>query len=94
MSFILKNLVKHFEYFHECLSRSISPRDFSRKLLLLSRIRHRKKNLIIKTIIDFESNFINKIMIFLLKDFIKYFEYFHEYLMKSISPQDFSRKLL
>ena len=42
MSFILKDLVKHLEYFREYLSKSISPRDFSRKQLLLSRIRHRK----------------------------------------------------
>ena len=63
MSFILKDLVKHSEYFRECLSKSISPRDFSRKQLLLSRIHCRKKDLIIK-IIDFESNFINKVYFF------------------------------
>ena len=63
------------------------------------------KTFSIKTIIDFKNNFINKayfgqlilkfkLIIFILKDFIKHFEYFHGYLTKSISSRDFLKKLL
>ena len=75
------------------LTGSISPRDFSRKQLRLSKIRRRKK-LICQNLKIFALKHFLVNLNFISKDCIKRFEYFRERLTKSISPRDFSRKQL
>ena len=89
---------KYLRYFHEYLVIFSLPQDIFGRTIVIP------KNSSSKILIRLSKSFINffwiflliffRIKILILKDIVKHLRYFCEYLSKSISPRDLSRKVL